>query len=158
MEEAGDVERGNMEIDSTTERYEENANESEDTDIGEDGNEGEVRGDGGNDGGDVWIYDHFPRFRPHSSLRYIFELPRVKRHSKSNVQYEDLTVSLQWIRVMLDRIEPVEYDVLEETGRMIQSGIDACADAIPVDALRYFRRAYQMTQTKFIPAGDCGDV
>ncbi|KAF9611805.1 hypothetical protein IFM89_035790 [Coptis chinensis] len=116
MEEVGGVERGNMDTDFTTERYEENASESEDADIGEDGNEGEVGGDGGNDGGD--------------------------RHSKSNVQYEDPAVSLQWIRVMLDKMEPDEYDILEETGRMIQCGIDACADAIPVDALRYFRRAY----------------
>ncbi|KAF9626366.1 hypothetical protein IFM89_032782 [Coptis chinensis] len=91
-----------MEIDSTTERYNENSNKSEDADIGEDGNEGEVGGDDGNDEGD--------------------------------------------------------YDILEETGHLIQRGIDACGDAIPADALRYFRRAYQMTQTKFVPAGDWGGV
>ncbi|KAF9598435.1 hypothetical protein IFM89_027868 [Coptis chinensis] len=99
-----------MEIDSTTERYEENANESEDADIGEDGNEGEVGGDGGNDRGDMNVMnpEHLEPFN-----------------------IEDPTYEL--------------YDVLEETGRIIQRGIDACADTIPADALRYFRRAYQMT-------------
>ncbi|KAF9618963.1 hypothetical protein IFM89_002958 [Coptis chinensis] len=112
MEEAGDVEMGNMDTDSTTEMYEENASESEDADIGDDGNEGEVG---------VMNLEHLEPFN-----------------------IEDPTYEL--------------YDVLEETGRIIQRGIDACADAIPADVLRYFRRAYQMTQTKFIPAGDCGDV
>ncbi|KAF9625858.1 hypothetical protein IFM89_027635 [Coptis chinensis] len=44
------------------------------------------------------------------------------------------------------------YDVLEESSIFQQHGIDACADVIPTNALRYFRRAYRMTRTKFIPS------
>ncbi|KAF9605033.1 hypothetical protein IFM89_013199 [Coptis chinensis] len=92
MEEAGDVGRGNMDTDSTTERFEKNVSESEDADIGEDDNEGEVG---------VMNPEHLEPFN-----------------------IEDPTYEL--------------YDVLEETGRIIQCGVDACADAIPADALRYF--------------------
>ncbi|KAF9604314.1 hypothetical protein IFM89_005895 [Coptis chinensis] len=129
MEEAGDVERGNMEIDSIQKGMRRMPMIVKMQILVRMAMKVKL---------EVMVAMMGETFRPHSNLRYNFELPRVKRHSKSNVQYEDPAVSLQWIRVMLDRMEPVEYDILEETGQMIQRGIDACADAIPADALRYF--------------------
>ncbi|KAF9619912.1 hypothetical protein IFM89_010223, partial [Coptis chinensis] len=90
-----------------------------------------VGGNGGNDGGDVNGGDgRKVKYPSECDNEYVAWYPFVTHLVVMNPEHlkpfniEDPTYEL--------------YDILEETWRMIQHGIDTCADAIPADALRYF--------------------